>query len=99
MSLFIAGGLAHDVINWTEWHIGEPIPVFDGRVITFQADGDELAVLIQAIKKSSAEPVRVIDVPTSGGCSHELPALQVRDDFEDVVDTSTYLPPTEGEKK
>ena len=39
-----------------QWHIGEPCPQFkdiDGRVFTFQADGDELHVILEAIRKRS----------------------------------------------
>jgi hypothetical protein len=37
-------------INYkTEWHIGEPVPLNIGRVVTFQADGDELEVILDAM--------------------------------------------------
>lgn len=35
------------------WHVGEPLPELSGRVITFQADGDELDTLLGALKKYS----------------------------------------------
>lgn len=33
-----------------QWHVGEPIPVTDARVVTFQADGDELEMIYQAMR-------------------------------------------------
>jgi len=45
------------------WHVGEPMPLFKHRVIYFQADGEELAVIIEAIKKHSAIGHVVIDMP------------------------------------
>jgi hypothetical protein len=37
-------------INYkTEWHIGEPIPTDIGRVVTLQADGDELELILDAM--------------------------------------------------
>lgn len=38
------------------WHVGEPCPNFnadDGHVFTFQADCDELHVILEAIRKRS----------------------------------------------
>lgn len=32
------------------WHVGEPLPELSGRVITFQADGDELDTLLGALR-------------------------------------------------
>jgi len=32
------------------WHIGEPFPAVTGRVITFQADGDELELILNALR-------------------------------------------------
>tara|TARA_R110002051_G_scaffold225581_1_gene288502 strand:+ start:283 stop:669 length:387 start_codon:yes stop_codon:yes gene_type:complete len=36
-----------------EWHVGEGIPEITGRVITFQADGDELECIVNALKATS----------------------------------------------
>ena len=35
--------------NWTEWHVGEPLPELRSRVITFQADGHELDMIQRAM--------------------------------------------------
>lgn len=34
------------------WHVGEPIPPLLGRVVTFQADGDELELILVAMRES-----------------------------------------------
>jgi len=48
-------------ITWNEgknekviaWHIGEPMPIIPfKRVMTFQADNDELEMIIDAMKRS-----------------------------------------------
>lgn len=49
-------------INYkTEWHVGEPIPEDLGRVVTFQADGDELEMILAAM----APPSRLFWMPPS----------------------------------
>lgn len=40
---------------WYEWHIGEPLPEDLGRVVTFQADGDELNLFLDAMAISAGE--------------------------------------------
>lgn len=37
------------------WHIGEPMPYISpaSRVITFQADGNELDVILEAIRSAA----------------------------------------------
>ncbi len=39
-----------------EWHVGEPIPKSIGRVVTRQADGDELELILDVVR----EPVVAI---------------------------------------
>lgn len=42
--------------RWRTWHIGEPIPAeAKTRVVTFQADGDELNLFLDAMKASRGE--------------------------------------------
>jgi hypothetical protein len=36
--------------GWFEWHFGEPVPPMPSRVVTFQADGDELDMILSAMK-------------------------------------------------
>lgn len=39
--------------RWCEWHVGDPIPYsLIGRVVTFQADGHELEMILLAMKNS-----------------------------------------------
>jgi hypothetical protein len=35
------------------WHVGEPLPIIRERVVAFQADGDELEVIIAALQKTA----------------------------------------------
>lgn len=41
-----------------EWHIGEPVPPM-ARVVKFQADGDELNLLVDAMHISHGERVGI----------------------------------------
>jgi hypothetical protein len=38
--------------RWHNWHVGESFPELRGRVITFQADRQELDFLLDAIKSA-----------------------------------------------
>ena len=40
---------------WREWHVGEPVPKEFGRVVQFQADGDELDLIVDAMQASRGE--------------------------------------------
>jgi len=51
--------------NWTQWWIGYSMPQTTGRVVTFQADGDELLVILQALKAASKTEPKVIEVVRS----------------------------------
>lgn len=42
----------HELVK-REWHIYEPLPTFNARVVKFQADGDELETLLDAMFKKS----------------------------------------------
>jgi len=37
------------------WRVGEPIPDIVSRVVTFQADGDELEVILRALRGAKAQ--------------------------------------------
>jgi hypothetical protein len=37
--------------RWKEWHVGEPLPELEGGVITFQADGDELDIILASLDR------------------------------------------------
>lgn len=49
MALHIKNGGMRALLPWVEWHTGEPLPEV-GRVVTIQADGDELEVILNALK-------------------------------------------------
>ena len=46
------------VTKQTEWHYGEPLPSMQARVVSFQADGDELELILHALK--ATRPVQTI---------------------------------------
>jgi len=53
MAAYIKNGQSGGPENWRGWHVGEPIPDFGpGRiyVMTIQADGDELDLILTAMK-------------------------------------------------
>lgn len=35
-----------------EWHYGEAVPVIGARVVSFQADGDELAYIMECLRRT-----------------------------------------------
>lgn len=41
-----------------EWHVGEPMPALYDRVLYFQADGDELDLLLAIMRKSNDSRVQ-----------------------------------------
>jgi len=44
--------------RWCSWWLGSPIPLAaEERVVTFQADGDELYLILQAMQ-ATREPLR-----------------------------------------
>jgi hypothetical protein len=45
-----------------EWHYGEPLPRLECRVVSFQADGDELELIIDALRKTRPVPTLVAEV-------------------------------------
>lgn len=53
-------------ITWTDrekkyhehtWHVGSPLPAITGRVVRFEADGDELAALVRGLDKDHQHPI------------------------------------------
>ena len=49
-----------NAVGGQEWHVGEPLPKVIGRVVTFQADGDELDFIIQALQKYKQSQIHVV---------------------------------------
>ena len=47
--LYIKTNAATAVSPYCTWHIGDPVPKV-GRVVEFQADGDELELFLSAMK-------------------------------------------------
>ncbi len=45
---------------WHEWHVGEPVPKQFGRVVQFQADGDELDLIVDAMRAARGEHLTTI---------------------------------------
>jgi len=54
--------------TWLEWHIGESCPKLKARVITFQADGDELGVILEALA-DHGKPCPNCHYAHSGDCA------------------------------
>lgn len=49
-----------DGSQWYEWHTGEPIPPITSRVVIFQADGDELTMILAAMNAKLIVPRDVV---------------------------------------
>lgn len=64
--LYIEEKLTNGAIAESGWHIGEPMPYISPatRVMTFQADGDELIVILDALRQASAKTV-ILDVQST----------------------------------
>lgn len=56
MALYIRTGVIGEVSDarWTSWHVGRHIPPLanNSRVLTFQADGDELEIILRAMRET-----------------------------------------------
>lgn len=63
--MYIKEQSAHGTIAEQQWHIGEPMPYLSpaARVISFQADGEELDVILDAIRAITR---REIETPLTG---------------------------------
>lgn len=44
-----------DTTAVSAWHVGEPMPRISGRVVRFDADGEELEVILAAIRSWSKQ--------------------------------------------
>jgi hypothetical protein len=51
-----------------EWHIGQEVPRFQSRVITFQADGHELDVIVDALR-DHGKPCPLCKYAHTGDCA------------------------------
>ncbi|KKL62150.1 hypothetical protein LCGC14_2188060 [marine sediment metagenome] len=55
--------------KWNTWHIGEPLKLSEkpAKVMTFQADGDELTIILEALRKFSRVSKAInalVEIPT-----------------------------------
>lgn len=55
--LYIKDQRTKDQTVQHQWHVGEPFPSVLGRVVTFQADGDELDLILAALERRTANPL------------------------------------------
>jgi hypothetical protein len=39
--------------EWITWHYSEPVPVVNSKVVAFQADGDELELILNAMRATN----------------------------------------------
>jgi hypothetical protein len=62
MSLIIRYTNSIGMPQQREWHYGEPLPRMDARVVVLQADGDELELIIDALKKTRSIPTIAAEV-------------------------------------
>ena len=65
MLYLISGWANNEELGGIEWHVGEALPEIIGRVITFQADGDELECIVNALKATS-EPKSIDELRATG---------------------------------
>lgn len=58
MALFIQFTNSIGVSRGVQWHYGEPLPsdALRARVVVFQADGDELDLILHALKATRPVP-------------------------------------------
>ena len=52
------GETGRKITRERSWHTGETLPPIGGRVVTFQADGDELDVILEALRRYARPGVR-----------------------------------------
>lgn len=52
MALYWKVGLNRSPSGWLEWHLGQELPVMP-RVAEFQADGDELEIILDSLRVAS----------------------------------------------
>jgi len=77
MLYLISGWANNEELGGIEWHVGEALPEIIGRVITFQADGDELECIVNALKATSEPNVQVPTNRDEDGANlhNQLPVL------------------------
>ena len=55
--------------QWRKWSLGEPLPEDISEIAIFQADGDELRLILDAMQASvtnNPDPPKVADHSTNG---------------------------------
>ena len=66
MALYMEWEGRNGVMNYRQWHIGESVPKYEGYVVTFHADLDELNCLLSAMHASAGEDKTVTYTKTGG---------------------------------
>jgi len=59
-------GIKDGTGSWREWHVNEGVPELQGQVITFQADGHELEMILLAMRSGFTYRNKL--VPTCPKC-------------------------------
>lgn len=54
------------LVRESTWHVGQPLPHISRPVVTFQADGDELRVILKALHEHSKQPPAMPVVESPG---------------------------------
>ena len=53
--------------NGIQWHLGESVPEISNRVVVFQADGDELEMILDAMRRSKVSD-KIVKQDNDGKC-------------------------------
>jgi hypothetical protein len=61
-----------------EWHVGDSAPAILGRVVAFQADGDELEIIVAAINAASKPFVSPAENSTENSMEASMNAAVLR---------------------
>ena len=60
MMYIVEGARLVDSGKVYEWHIGEPVPPIESKVVIFQADGDELYLILKKMRQVAQKEGRKI---------------------------------------
>jgi len=75
------GGVGYKDLDLIEWHVGEALPEIIGRGVTFQADGDELECIVNALKATS-KPKSVDELRATGDVER---VCRIMDDYKKII--------------
>lgn len=60
--LYVKKGVFESLDRVEGWHTGETMPMVRGPVVSFQADGDELEVILAALRQAARKEPVVLEV-------------------------------------